>query len=34
MFGPAYEEITASRLKARLEAGDRPVFLDGREPWE
>ena len=34
MFGPAYEEITASRLKARLEAGDRPVLLDVREPWE
>jgi rhodanese-related sulfurtransferase len=31
---PAYEEITASRLKARLDAGDRPVLLDVREPWE
>jgi rhodanese-related sulfurtransferase len=31
---PAYEDITASRLKARLEAGDRPVLLDVREPWE
>jgi rhodanese-related sulfurtransferase len=30
----AYEDITASRLKARLDAGDRPVLLDVREPWE
>ena len=34
MDSPAYEEITASRLKARLDAGDRPVLLDVREPWE
>jgi rhodanese-related sulfurtransferase len=31
---PAYENITASRLKARLDAGNRPVLLDVREPWE
>jgi rhodanese-related sulfurtransferase len=29
-----YENITASSLKARLDAGDRPVLLDVREPWE
>ncbi|MBA2535009.1 MAG: hypothetical protein H0V21_08350 [Rubrobacter sp.] len=29
-----YENITASGLKRRLEAGDRPVLLDVREPWE
>ena len=29
-----YENITASGLKARLEAGDRPMLLDVREPWE
>jgi rhodanese-related sulfurtransferase len=29
-----YENITANRLKARLDAGDRPVLLDVREPWE
>ena len=29
-----YENITASGLKARLDAGDRPVLLDVREPWE
>ena len=34
MEGPAYENITASRLKARLDAGDGPVLLDVREPWE
>jgi rhodanese-related sulfurtransferase len=32
--GLAYENITASALKARLDAGDRPVLLDVREPWE
>jgi rhodanese-related sulfurtransferase len=31
---PDFENITASRLKARLDAGDRPVLLDVREPWE
>jgi rhodanese-related sulfurtransferase len=30
----AYENITANGLKARLGAGDRPVLLDVREPWE
>jgi len=34
MEGQAYENITASGLKARLDAGDRPVLLDVREPWE
>ncbi|CAN5873087.1 rhodanese-like domain-containing protein [soil metagenome] len=29
-----YENITPSGLKRRLEAGDRPVLLDVREPWE
>ena len=27
-------EITAEGLKARLDAGDTPVVLDVREPWE
>jgi adenylyltransferase/sulfurtransferase len=34
MDGQAYENITASKLRARLDAGDRPVLLDVREPWE
>ena len=29
-----YENITVSDLKARLDAGDSPVLLDVREPWE
>jgi rhodanese-related sulfurtransferase len=29
-----YENITASGLKGRLEAGDRPLLLDVRETWE
>ena len=29
-----YENITARGLKSRLDAGDRPVLLDVREPWE
>jgi adenylyltransferase/sulfurtransferase len=29
-----YENITVNELKGRLEAGDRPVLLDVREPWE
>ncbi len=29
-----YESITPPKLKARLEAGDRRVLLDVREPWE
>ena len=29
-----YENITARDLKARLDAGDGPVLLDVREPWE
>ncbi len=31
---PGYESITPLELKERLEAGDRPVLLDVREPWE
>jgi rhodanese-related sulfurtransferase len=34
MEGADFENITASRLKARLDVGDRPVLLDVREPWE
>ena len=34
MENPGYENITARGLKARLEAGERPVLLDVREPWE
>ena len=29
-----YENVTVSELKSRLDAGDRPVLLDVREPWE
>jgi rhodanese-related sulfurtransferase len=29
-----YENITARALKSRLDAGERPVLLDVREPWE
>ncbi len=32
--GPGYDSITPRELKARLDAGDRPVLLDVREPWE
>jgi rhodanese-related sulfurtransferase len=32
--GAGYQDITATGLKARLDAGDRPVLLDVREPWE
>ena len=28
------ESITPPELKERLDAGDRPVLLDVREPWE
>ena len=31
---PDYGNITPRELKARLDAGDRPVLLDVREPWE
>jgi len=31
---PDYENITASGLRGRLDAGDMPVLLDVREPWE
>lgn len=33
-MGPEYASITAGELKDRLEAGERPVLLDVREPWE
>jgi rhodanese-related sulfurtransferase len=29
-----YENITPRELKSRLEAGEDPVLLDVREPWE
>jgi rhodanese-related sulfurtransferase len=29
-----YENITVNELKGRLDAGNRPVLLDVREPWE
>ena len=31
---PDYENITAGGLKSRLDAGEHPVLLDVREPWE
>ena len=31
---PGYESITPLELKERLQAGNRPVLLDVREPWE
>ena len=34
MENPDYENITPRDLKARLEAGEGPVLLDVREPWE
>lgn len=35
-MGPAdaVENITATELKDRLDAGDGPTLLDVREPWE
>jgi rhodanese-related sulfurtransferase len=29
-----YENLTPRVLKSRLEAGERPLLLDVREPWE
>jgi rhodanese-related sulfurtransferase len=29
-----YANITPHALKSRLDAGERPVLLDVREPWE
>jgi rhodanese-related sulfurtransferase len=29
-----YENITPRALERRLDAGERPVLLDVREPWE
>lgn len=29
-----YENITPRELKSRLEAGETPILLDVREPWE
>ncbi len=34
MREPDHKNITPRELKERLEAGDRPVLLDVREPWE
>ena len=34
MQGSDIENITADRLKERLNAGSGPVLLDVREPWE
>ena len=31
---PDHESITPERLRERLDAGDRLVLLDVREPWE
>jgi rhodanese-related sulfurtransferase len=31
---PDYKTITPRELKERLDAGDGPVLLDVREPWE
>lgn len=34
MREPGYENVTPRELKARLDAGERPVLLDVRERWE
>ena len=34
METPGYEDIKPYALKSRLDAGERPVLLDVREPWE
>ncbi len=34
MREPDYDSITARELKERLDAGDAPLLLDVREPWE
>ena len=34
METPGYENIKPHALKSRLDAGERPVLLDVREPWE
>ena len=34
MRGPDYDSITPRELKGRLDAGDAPLLLDVREPWE
>ena len=31
---PSHMEITVQDLRTRLEAGDKFVFIDVREPWE
>jgi rhodanese-related sulfurtransferase len=31
---PDYENITPRGLKGRLDAGEHPMLLDVREPWE
>ena len=34
MGTPGHENIAPRALKSRLDAGERPVLLDVREPWE
>ncbi len=34
MREPDYENVAPRELKARLDAGERPVLLDVRERWE
>ena len=34
MREPDYDNVTPRGLKARLDAGERPVLLDVRERWE
>ncbi|MGH3144616.1 MAG: rhodanese-like domain-containing protein [Rubrobacter sp.] len=34
MRKPDYEDLAPRELKARLDAGDRPLLLDVRERWE
>ena len=34
MRGPDYGTITPEELKRQLDAGENPVLLDVREPWE
>ena len=34
METPGYENIKPHALKSRLDAEERPVLLDVREPWE
>lgn len=34
MREPDYESITPRELKEKLDAGERPLLLDVRQPWE